>query len=390
MRSAFVRFLGAAMIGVCGVGDATAADDGYTASLFDGRSLRGWTAENGCEAAVQDGAILLKSGDGWLRSDLIYTDFTLHVEWKALKDADYDAGIYLRAQADGKPFPKHGYQVNLLQGKEGNIHNLPGAASSGLIRSGEWNTFDITCRGETVSLKINGQPAYSVSGATIPSGYVGIQVEVPKGGQFLLRNLRITELHHHSLLDGDTLTHWEGAGQPAEVCWELKEGVLHCTQGKGPWLRSREQYGDFNLRLDYRLGAGGNSGVYVRVPANGNHHRADDQQPPAGFEVQILDDAAPKHAKLKDYQYSASVYDIAAAHPRNSRPAGEWNTLEINCRGQHVTTTHNGRIVVNITATDHPLLNLRQEKGYLGLQNHGAGVDFRNMRLGPAIEYPAP
>ena len=368
----------------------SSAAGGYTYPLFNGETLHGWSQENDGEAEIRDGAILLKAGNGWLRSDLIYTDFALHVEWKALQADGYDAGIYLRASAEGRPFPKQGYQVNLLQGREGHINNLPGATTSGLIRPGEWNTFDITCRGETVSLEINGQPAYTVRGATIPQGYLGIQIEVPKGGQFLLRNLRVTELDHRSLLEGNELMHWEGAGQPAEVCWELRDGVLACTRPKGPWLRSKEQYGDFNLRLEYQLGPGGNSGVYVRVPAHGNHHRDNDDQPPAGFEVQILDDAAPKHAKLKDYQYSASVYDIAGADPRVSKPAGEWNTLEINCRGQHVTTTHNGAVVVNLTADTHPAITLRQPLGYLGLQNHGAGVNFRRLRIGPAIEYPTP
>ena len=88
------------------------ADKGFTYSLFDGTSLAGWTVENDCAATVKDGEILLQSGNGWLRSDHIYSDFKLHVEWKALQLAKYDAGIYLRTIPGGKPFPKRGYQVN--------------------------------------------------------------------------------------------------------------------------------------------------------------------------------------------------------------------------------------------------------------------------------------
>src|SRR5262249_32869517 len=90
----------------------------FSYALFDGRSLDGWAAEDRCEAAVEDGLLVLKAGDGWLRSDRTYSDFILHVEWKALKAADYDAGVYIRTLPEGKPFPKTGYQVNLLQGKE--------------------------------------------------------------------------------------------------------------------------------------------------------------------------------------------------------------------------------------------------------------------------------
>ncbi|HUG92163.1 MAG TPA: DUF1080 domain-containing protein [Planctomycetaceae bacterium] len=360
--------------------------EGYRYALFDGESLAGWTIENDCEVEVRDGAILLKSGNGWLRSHHTFGDFRLHVEWQALQAENFDAGIYIRTLPGGSPFPRQSYQVNLLQGKEGVIGNLPGAVPDGAtIRpAGQWNTFEITVEGDTVEVTINGERAYRVGGLEIARGHVGLQVEVPKGGQFLVRKVEITELNHRTLFNGKDLAHWEGAGQPAETCWEVREGVLHCTPSKGPWLRSREEFDDFNLRLDYHLAEGGNSGVYVRVPENGNHHRENDEQPPAGFEVQILDDAAAKHRNLKDYQYSASVYDIAGADPRVSKPPGEWNTLEINCRGRHVTTVHNGVTVVDLTEETHPAIRLRSLRGYLGLQHHGGGVSFRNLRVGPA------
>src|SRR5437764_8209663 len=77
---------------------------------------------------------------------------------------------------------------------------------------------------------------------------------------------------YRSLFDGQSLAGWEGAGQPAEKCWKVEDGTIVCTGEKGTWLRSNEQFGDFNLRLEYKLKAGGNSGVYIRVPADGNHH----------------------------------------------------------------------------------------------------------------------
>lgn len=356
-----------------------------TIALFDGATLNGWTVENGAEAAVENGLLLLKGGDGWLRSDHTYRDFVLHVEWKALKAEKYDAGIYIRTPADGAPFPKNGYQVNLLQGKEGNIGNLPGASSTGLIKAGDWNAFDITVVGDTVAVKINDKDAYKVAGIKNATGYVGLQCEVPLGGQFQFRNIRISETGAKSLFNGRDLTGWTGAEEPAEKCWTVKDGLLLCTGEKGPWLRSAEEYGDFNLRFDYQVSEGGNSGVYVRVPQNGNHHRDDENASPAGFEVQVLDDAAPQYKSLKDYQYSGSVYDIAGASKRVCKPAGQWNTLEINCKGQNVTVTHNGVVIVQVTEQTHPLIKLRQTKGFLGLQNHSTLVKFRNVRIAPAL-----
>lgn len=387
LRSRLSCFPPAALLLMTGVLAASAtahAAEDFTLELVDGKTLDGWAVENGAEVELKDGALLLKGGDGWLRSHHTYGDFQLHVEWKALEADTYDAGVYLRASAEGSPFPKRAYQANMLQGKEGNIGNLPGATSTGLIKPGDWNTFDITAAGETIEMSINGKPAYKVSGATLPRGYVGLQVEVPKGGQFLVRSFRITETGFKPLFNGKDLTNWEGAGQPAEKCWDVAEGLLLCKKSEGPWLRSKQEYGDFNFRLDYKLGDAANSGVYVRVPADGNHHRENDTLPPAGFEVQIIDDGSPKYTGLKDYQYSASVYDIAGANPRVSKPAGQWNTLEINCKGETVTTYHNGVRVTHVTPETHPPIKLRLTKGFLGLQNHGGGVWFRNVRLAAA------
>jgi hypothetical protein len=367
---------------------ADAPQTEFSSSLFDGRSLNGWTVENGCQIGVSDELLVLEGGDGWLRSDLAYVDFLWHVEWKTLKKTGYDAGIYIRALADGQPFPKTGYQINLLAGQEGNIGNIPGASSTGLIKPGEWNEFDITVVGDTVSLAINGKQAYKVAGLKQSAGFIGLQCEVPQGGQFQFRNLQISELGYRSLYNGKDLAGWEGAGQPAEKCWRARDGWLESTGAAGPWLRSTEEYGDFNLRFEYQVAAEGNSGVYVRVPIDGNHHRENDEAPPAGFEVQILDDAAPKYKGLKDYQFCGSVYDIAGATSHVSKPAGEWNTLDIDARGRQIVITHNGVVVVDLSEEKFPLIKLRQTKGFLGLQNHSSLVKFRNLRVGAPLPRP--
>src|SRR5438046_3129378 len=72
-----------------------------TQSLFDGETLQGWTVHNDAQIAVEEKLLVLKAGNGWLRSDLTYGDFVLHIEWKALKEADYDSGIYIRTGLEG-------------------------------------------------------------------------------------------------------------------------------------------------------------------------------------------------------------------------------------------------------------------------------------------------
>lgn len=213
---------------------------------------------------------------------------------------------------------------------------------------------------------------------------VALHFDVKTGESATIQNLKLVEHGFSSLFNGTDLTGWEGAGQPAEVCWKVENGELICTGlKKGPWLRSAKSYGDFNLRLEYWVSNAGNSGLFIRVPENGKHHRKTADLPEAGFEIQLLDDADAKYRELKDYQYTGSIYDIVGASQHVGKPAGEWNTIELNCKGQHVVSIHNGVKIVDATDAQYPLLSLRKIEGYLGLQNHSSVVKFRNLRIGP-------
>ena len=191
----------------------------------------------------------------------------------------------------------------------------------------------------------------------------------------------MTEIGHEAIFNGTDLAGWEGAGQEAAACWKVEDGLLMCTGDKGPWLRSEKEYGDFNLRLAYKLKEGGNSGVFIRVPKNGDHHGEG-----AGIEVQVLDDNAKRYDSLKPYQYTGSLYAIVPAEPRVCRPAGEWNTLELDCHGTNYLVIHNGVQVIKANAEDHPELAKRLQKGYLGLQNHSEAVWYKDVRIGPSVQ----
>ncbi len=164
-------------------------------SLFDGKTLDGWTVLT-CEAEVVDGAILLKSGNGVVHTNKQFGDFVLDLEWKALNtDGKYDSGIYFRCKLpEGKrPWPQR-YQANLLKGQEGNVGGVAGATSTGLVKpAGEWNHFRLSVIGTSVALEINGKEAYKADGIEDPKGYICLQSEVPGGGQFQFRNIRIAE-----------------------------------------------------------------------------------------------------------------------------------------------------------------------------------------------------
>lgn len=163
-------------------------------AMFDGKSLDGWDVI-GCEAVVQDGAILIKDGNGLVQAKGMFGDFVLEYEWKALSGEMWDSGVYFRYDEvpAGKPWPKK-YQVNLRKGMEGNIDGFPDGKNAVPTKAGDWNKFELTVRGSGASLKVNGQPAWKVEGLEKATGFIALQAEVPKGGQFLFRNIRVTRL----------------------------------------------------------------------------------------------------------------------------------------------------------------------------------------------------
>jgi 3-keto-disaccharide hydrolase len=181
-----------------------------------------------------------------------------------------------------------------------------------------------------------------------------------------------------SLFNGKNLDGWQAVEGPMSA-WKVEDGLLYCSGGGGGWLSTKDQYENFEIELEFRVPPGGNSGVMLRAPHQGT---------PAfsGMEIQILDDRAPEYAKLKPYQYCGSLYDLEPPKTRASKPAGEWQKMHITCNGRNVQVSLNGTPIVDANLDEyvdkeatHP--GLKRMTGYVGLQNHGTRLDFRNVRL---------
>jgi hypothetical protein len=163
-------------------------------ALFDGKTLDGWKVEK-CEAEVKDGCIFLKAGNGWLHTEKQYGDFVLDMDFKPLNKDFFDSGVYIRAgeRPEKAPWPGPG-QINLRKDMFGNIKEIKEAVSRpGLAKPGEWNHMRVTVVGKTATLEINGTQAWKIAGLKKPKGFIGLQCEVPGGGQFFFRDIRITE-----------------------------------------------------------------------------------------------------------------------------------------------------------------------------------------------------
>ncbi len=188
------------------------------------------------------------------------------------------------------------------------------------------------------------------------------------------------------LFDGTTIDAWRGFKQDGlPVGWSVEDGAVVRT-GEGGDIVSREEYGDFDLKVDWRLESGGNSGIFFRVSedADAVWHTAP--------EVQLLDDAA--HADGRTPVTSAgSNYAINAPTRDAARPIGEWNTLRLVVQGSHVEHWLNGVEVVDYELGTPEWQTLvaaskfaefpygESPRGHFALQDHGDRVGFRNIRV---------
>jgi len=158
--------------------------------LFNGKDLSGWVNVHDSRFVVTNGALRLVTGMGWLRTSQQYTNFVLELEWRAL-ESGYDSGIFFRAGLEGKPWPKDGWQVNLL-----------GAALGGLVRGtrtmvpaetprmplNQWVKFRLEVQDAKAKLFVNDEPAWEFDKVDAQSGYIGIQAE---NKSFDFRNIRL-------------------------------------------------------------------------------------------------------------------------------------------------------------------------------------------------------
>lgn len=183
-----------------------------------------------------------------------------------------------------------------------------------------------------------------------------------------------------SLYNGRDLSGWHVMGGKLEA-WKANGEMISCVAPGGGWLTSDEKYGDFILRLEYRIKAGGNSGVGIRYPSEGDPAHA-------GMEIQILDDQAPQYASLKPAQYNGGIYYQAAPKTKAAKPVGEWNRYVIRARGPQVRVVLNGVEIQNVNLDEftkaegaYTPLAKRPRIGHIGLQSHGDDVDFRKIEI---------
>jgi len=184
-----------------------------------------------------------------------------------------------------------------------------------------------------------------------------------------------------SLFDGKTLDGWTLVGKhgPGYV---VENGILVCPAEGGGNLYTAREYSDFVFRFEFRMEPGGNSGVGIRSPLEGDAAYV-------GMEIQILDDGHERYKGwLKPEQHHGSVYGVIPARTGFLKKAGEWNEEEILVEGRRIRVTLNGVILLDTSLDivreaevlkEHP--GLARKSGHVGFLGHDTRVEFRNIRI---------
>ena len=202
------------------------------------------------------------------------------------------------------------------------------------------------------------------------------------------------------LFDGTSMAGWRGAyldSLPARG-WEIRDGMLIVQASGGGEaafggdIVTVDEFSSFDLRVDFKLTEGANSGIKYFVT---------EQQPRTpgsakGLEYQILDDAGHPDAKLgiNGNRTLASLYDLIPTTGRKARPVGEWNHARIYVRGKHVEHWLNGVKVLAYERGGKRFLRHKAEskfrdlagfgesdRGHILLQDHGNQVFYRNIKI---------
>ncbi len=426
-----------ALVILAGCGQAS-KDSAPWVSLFDGKTLNGWTTKGGeAKYAITDGAIVgttvHRTPNTFLTSNELYGDFILELEY--LVDSTMNSGIQVRSNSipnyyDGRV---HGYQIEIDpsqrawsagiydEARRGWLNPLTeNKAAQGAFKQNAWNHYRIEAIGDTLKTWINGVPAaYLIDDATA-TGFIGLQVhsiseDQKEGTEIKWRKLRIltqdlekystpsplepmvtkNRLTQHEakdgwklLWDGNTTHGWRGAKLEhfPEKGWVIENGeliVLSSGGGEaeaGGDIVTEKKYDNFEVKLEFKITEGANSGIkyYVNTDLNKGEGSS------IGLEFQILDDARHPDAKKGNHEGSrtlGSLYDLIQADTNKLvHPIGDWNTAHIISKNNHVEHWLNGVKVLEYERKSEAYRQLVSESKYVKWPKFGE-ADSGNILL---------
>lgn len=190
------------------------------------------------------------------------------------------------------------------------------------------------------------------------------------------------------LFDGSTTTGWRGYKSPsAPAGWTVRDGVLTKDKGTGD-IMTVDQFGDFELEIEWKLATGGNAGIFYRGTEEYDHIYW------SAPEYQLLDDANAPDGRSR-LTSAGSAYGLYPAPAGVVKPAGEWNATRILVSGPHVEHWLNGTKLLEyelwspdweakVNASKFRVWPNygRAKRGFIGIQgDHSGELTLRNIRI---------
>ncbi len=344
--------------------------------IFNGKSLDGWTIQEGPESAfyVDDGAIVVSDSAGfptWLRSAGTYENFDFTGEF--FIKGWIDSGIYLHAPEHGRN-TWEGMQIKIfhqvdekpVSNSMGSVFPLVAPKKVNVRNNGEWNTFRIRMDWPRLQVWTNGEPVQDLNVEDHPDlryrlrrGYLGL---ASLGYPIRFRNLMVQQLPNKD----EWQMLYENA--PSIDQWYVSDGKPN-FQTLGAVLRgdgsghiaTKQQFRDFELRMYIRGMHEHNGGVLFRSDGKGLKSRH--------YEIQLHDVEEAHFPTGSLYYHKRSIYPKIQA--------GEWFPFHLIVQGNRCLVRINGDLVCEYSE----LTNL--EEGHIELQAHRAGywTEFKDIRI---------
>ena len=194
MRRALRTLLSLVVVGIIAAYTAgLSAQSGWT-TLFDGSTLDGWNPIGDANWELADGAVQADSGSGFLVTPRSYGDFELTLEFWV--DEPANSGIFIRCADAQSVNDRNSYEVNIYDTRAAQTYRTGGivhiASPSSVINAGgQWNSYEITARGDRLQVTLNGTQVVDVRDTQFSDGPIALQYGA---GVVKFRNVRIRTL----------------------------------------------------------------------------------------------------------------------------------------------------------------------------------------------------